>query len=311
MAAMGTFQISEAFGNLEQRAEGKPTTTNDPSSSSSHPHSAYSRAYFSPRILLVFTLAISVPTIYIFLYVGALWNPVGRLHNVVVHLVNLDAGVNRTQLALSYGLNATGNLTLYTLLPSDNIGLSLADELLLSPATSDLFAWRYFDASNSTLQSLPDVEEEVRRGDATQWMTVVIPANYTSAYLSQALNVYNLSQLNDDFYALATADLLPSPLSGAYTNAIYEVWDQGRNFGTNSFITSAMTSALNALSSAAALAIYRNIATLPVGSSYLKTSFLLTPVPVVSVNVHPVPYYGMKSVRSWEGRRVDAPAVGQ
>ena len=315
MAAMGTFQLSEAFGNLERRAEGnydgppgytKPPPPNPTSSSPdspSHPHSAYSRAYFNPRILLVFLLAISVPTIYIFLYVGALWNPQSRLHNVIVHLINLDQGVDRAALAAANGLNATGNATLYTLLPTDNVGLTLSSQLLTSAATASLFAWRYFDASNAPYRSLAEAENAVRDGSADQWQTLFIPPTYTANYLSQGLNVYSLAQLNGDFYSLSTAGALPSPLNGSYTNPIYQVWDQARNYATQSFVSSATTSALAGLGTATTAELYRNIATLPVGTSYFKASFLLAPVPVTSINVHPVPFYGMKSAMQ---RSVDA-----
>ena len=74
---------------------------------------------------------------------------------------------------------------------------------------------------------------------------------------------------------------------------IYEVWDQGRSLATFSFLSAYLTAALNGLSAAITRQAYTAIATIPYGTALVKASFLLAPVPVASVNVHPVPYYGM------------------
>ena len=300
MAAMGAMNMAHGMGNLERDAEDRHYTDGPTSKSvaaedvATHgPTLAYSRAYFNPRIVLVFLMAVAIPTIYIYLYVGAVWNPTGRLHLLPVHILNLDQGIDRAALIAQYGLNATGVAALALLLPVDNIGLSLSTTLLTSPSSADLFSWKYYDASNSSLQSEQEVSDQVYRGDGDQWFTLVMPQNYTATFVQQAINVYDLSQLNDDFTALTASGQLPSPLNGSYNNPIYTIYDQGRSYATIGFINTPLTALLNGLASTTTATVYADISRLPAGTSYLKASFLLAPVPIVSVNTHPVPYYGM------------------
>ena len=72
-----------------------------------------------------------------------------------------------------------------------------------------------------------------------------------------------------------------------------EIWDQGRSLPTYSFLSTTLTAALAGLSSAVTRQIYSNIAALPYGTNIVKAAFLFSPVPVLSVDVHPVSHYGM------------------
>ena len=197
-------------------------SSSGPSASSSSParftHREYTAAFFHPRVLLVFVLGCLVPMIYIYLYVGALWNPQSRIYHAQVDIFNFDAGIDRAALIAAYQLNATGQAALARLLPTDNVGALFGDTMLYTNSTAGLFDWHYCDVSNCSYASYDDVRSAVDRGDLSAWYSLVIPANYTLRYLQQALNLYSLSQLNDDIAQLVADDALPDPTNGTYNN---------------------------------------------------------------------------------------------
>ena len=183
-----------------------------------HSRREYTAAFFHPRVLFVFVLGCLVPMIYIYLYVGAFWNPQARVHNAKVLVFNFDAGIDRSGLIAAYQLNATGQAALSRLLPVDNVGALLGSTLLYTNTTAGLFDWRYCDVSNCSYSSAEDVQSAADKGDISEWYSLVVPANYTQQLLSQAFNLYSLTQLNDDISQLVATKAIPSPLNGTYTN---------------------------------------------------------------------------------------------
>ena len=69
--------------------------------------------------------------------------------------------------------------------------------------------------------------------------------------------------------------------------------EQGRSLPTYSYLSVSLTAALSGLSSAMSRRVYSGIAPLSYGTSLVKAAFLLSPVPVSSVNVHPVSHNGL------------------
>ena len=299
--------LAAGFSGLEQDAEsGDGVSSGEqpqygsgpPVKPPLHPHvlaaESYSQAYFHPRIISVFLLAAAVPTIYVYLYVGGLWNPSSRTASATVRIVNLDLGVNVSQLVAAYALNATGVAVLSQLLPAANLGLFLSSAILSNPAANALFDWRYYDAGNSSYGSLDEAESGVSRGDDDAWIVLVVPPAYTAQYLQQALNVASLSQLNSDVVQLQQSGALPSSVQGAYSNSLYEIWDQGRSSGTQTVIQQVFQALMLQLQAMFASTVYTAVsASSPFNSLFLKSHFLLASVPVLSVNTHPVPYSGM------------------
>lgn len=239
MAALSALPLSLGMRDLEERADAadarqyeadstdphKQAAVADGSGSSpSHPtstprsHRAYTAAFFHPRVLFVFVLGCLVPMIYIYLYVGAFWNPQSRIHNAQVIVFNFDAGIDRSAVVSANQLNGTGQAALARLLPVDNVGVLLASTLLYSSSTGGLFDWRYCDSSNCSYPSAAAVQVAVSRGDIDAWYSLCIPADYTAQVLQQAINVYSLGQLNDDTAQLVANNQLPSPINGTYTN---------------------------------------------------------------------------------------------
>ena len=319
MAALSAYPLSQAIGNiqerdLEQQQEQQDvnidvdkvdnnnlppasTTTTDPNAPQT-PHTTshqrhlatqrYTRAYFSPIILLVLIMTAAVPTIYIYLYVGALWDPQEHIGHVSVKLINLDTGINYADVAAANGLNATGSTILQQIVPYPNLGLYLSNTFIYSSQTANLFKWSYYDSTNSSYMTLEAAQEAVASGRESSWYILMILPNYTATYLAQGINVYSLNQLNDDLTLLVENAALPSPFSGNYSNYIYQVWDQGRNFATYSILQSVVTAVLAEVNTGITTKILSIIAALPYGLSYVKTSFLLQPLPVSSQNMHPV-----------------------
>ena len=305
MAALSALPLSMGMRDLEEGAEEaharqQPSASIDsptPSTSTQPPHhnhrTEYTAAFFHPRVLFVFVLGCLVPMVYIYLYVGALWSPQSHIHNVHVHIYNLDAGIDRSAVVADYQLNVTGQAALSRLLPTDNVGRLLGSTLLYTSTTAGLFDWQYCDISNCSYSSLAAVQSAVDKGDESAWYTLVIPADYTHQVLNQAFNLRSLTQLNDDIAQLVATNQLPSPLDGSYTNYVYQVFDQGRSYATFSFLSATLTAALNGLSSSLTRTIYSSISELSYGTNLVKAAFLFNPVPVAAVNVHPVSHYGL------------------
>ena len=301
--AMSAFALSDAFGSMERQAEASAESDNrrvaevDDNTSKvpkQHVKRQYALTYVNnPRIIAVFLLAVAVPTIYIYLYVGALWNPAGHFHGVQIKIVNLDSGINITAIQTADALNATGVGVLAQILPLTNIGLFLSHNIVFGATSANLFDWKYYDSTNSTYYSLSDVQNAVSEGREDAWYVYFIPADYTANFLVQGINVHTLSQLNSDLITLTINGELPSPLNGSYVNPIYQVWDQGRSYATFAYISSALTPLFSGLNALATNTIYASISGVPFGTEYYKAAFLLDPVPITSVNVHPIPWYGM------------------
>ena len=240
MAALTALPLSLGMRDLEERAEDEDTrqyaadsnhdstkpsaesggsqSANGVSSPPPRSHREYTAAFFHPRVFFVFILGCLVPMIYIYLYVGAFWNPQSRIYHAVVLIFNFDAGINRTAVIAANQLNATGEAALSRVLPTDNVGELLGSTLLYTNSTAALFDWRYCDASNCSYSSPDEVQSAVDRGDIDAWYSLCIPADYTQQLLQQAFNLYELSQLNDNIAQLVADNALPDPLNGTYTN---------------------------------------------------------------------------------------------
>ena len=245
MAALSALPLSMGMQDLEDRAEredarqsngitttnpSNPANTNYTAPSATPPnnttnggtpplaHREYTAAFFHPRVLFVFVLGCLVPMIYVYLYVGAIWNPQSHVHRARIDIVNYDAGIDRSALIASSQLNATGAAALSRLVPTDNLGVLLAATLVYSNSSAALFDWFYYDTSNASYSSYDDLRMAVAEGDIDSWYSIVIPANYTQRYVDQALNLYNLTQLNGDLGQLVATNALPNPLTGTYNN---------------------------------------------------------------------------------------------
>ncbi|KAF8956136.1 hypothetical protein BGZ46_002430, partial [Entomortierella lignicola] len=210
------------------------------------------------RVLLLITTIIMI--IYIWLYLGSVWNPVSRVKNFPVVLYNADAGFDFSQtppqlIPVFQGI--TGNSSLGSVL----------EKQIMNPqgALNKVVTW--IDRSQETL-SRDDIMNIVETGHA--WGAIYIPSNFSNNFLSFAPTTSGP----------ATAGSI-KPVMMEY------IFDQGRAYGTHSILEKAITKSMSALS----LGFQSGLLTSPANQTLLQNMYPSLWVQTIILNetiMHPV-----------------------
>ncbi|KAG0229858.1 hypothetical protein BGW42_001323 [Actinomortierella wolfii] len=212
-------------------------------------------------LLLVTSLIVAA---YIWLYTGSLWSPLSRVKNVKILLCNQDTGFDFTNTPAQVQqlfLGITGGAPLGTVFQKQ-----ITDP---SGAISRVFKWH--DVSAEPGWTRASLVEEIERGN--YWGLLYIPANFSTAFLMNA-------PTNS-----GPAQNISTPVAMEY------VFDQGRNFSTQSIIEKVMSMTLRGLIQG----FLQKLLTSPASASLVATmtpSFWVESITLKETILHPVLQYG-------------------
>ncbi|KAF9106615.1 hypothetical protein BGX27_009093 [Mortierella sp. AM989] len=234
-------------------------------------HESYPQLLVFPRIftksawkLLIATSVIVV--CFIWLYVGSVWSPNARVHNIKIYIYNDDDGFNYSQTTVEVAQQIqaiTNNTSLGTILQNS----------IMNPESSINHAFRW-----NVLEPVPgwtrdSVVDKVEKGH--MWGVIYIPSNFSQNLLTFA----------------------PTIATGPATNAELKlvsaeyIYDQGRHYAAHSLIEKNIRGSLNPL--------FKNIEKQILNSQYTQ-SLLQEMNPNLWINLmgwtetvlHPVITYG-------------------
>ncbi|KAF9106616.1 hypothetical protein BGX27_009094 [Mortierella sp. AM989] len=213
-------------------------------------------------ILLGITTAITI--IYIWLYLGSLWNPFSRVKSFSVVIYNGDAGFDYTQTPqqLTPVFQAiTGNSSLG----------SLVEKQIMDPQGVLNHVVTWIDKSQETWDR-DSLLKLVDSGDV--WGVVYIPTNFSSNFLS---------------YAPTNAG--PATAATVKPAAFEYIFDQGRSYGTHSILEKAVSRSMEALCKG----FERNLLASPANQTLLQNmhpSLWIQAISMTETVMHPVLVYG-------------------
>ncbi|KAI8053822.1 hypothetical protein BDF22DRAFT_742793 [Syncephalis plumigaleata] len=210
------------------------------------------------RTILLFVFIGIIIYIYTWLYVGCVWNPVGHINNVKVALLNSDQGFNFT---------GTPNALQAMILQSTGghpLGDLLAEKLVTVPEAN--FDWQRQTADTVTRDALVQAVDD---GDFTA--AIIIPSTFSQDFLS--------------------AFPVPGSSPNRRQMQIEYVHDQGRNYGSDSIISTIMLRLLTGVSNAFELRLLSSPNATAIVTAAVPT-FWASPIQTANTVLHPVYRYG-------------------
>ncbi|KAF9435597.1 hypothetical protein BGZ76_005929 [Entomortierella beljakovae] len=213
-------------------------------------------------LLIVTTLIVAV---YIWLYLGSLWNPLTRVKNFDLVFYNADAGFD-------YSHTSPQLIPLFQSITSNSSLGSIVQNQVMDPngQLNHVVTWR--DMSQEAGWDRDSLIDIVEKGDA--WGLVYIPSNFSNNFLSYAPSVNGP----------ATATTV-NPVSMEY------VFDQGRAYGSHSILEKYISKSFAALCSG----FEQKLLTSPANQTLLQNmypSFWLQSMHFTETILHPVTLYG-------------------
>ncbi|KAG0238621.1 hypothetical protein BGW42_004383 [Actinomortierella wolfii] len=205
-----------------------------------------------------------VMIVYIWLYLGALWQPLSRVRNVDILLYNGDAGFdfsNTPPQIQQLTLGLTKNQTLG----------EVVQKSIMDPAGALNHVVRWNDWSDRKGLSRDDLVDQIEKGEF--WGLVYIPSNFSNNFLSYAPSNTGMPATQ------------PKVIDMEY------IFDQGRGYGTHSLIEKFVSRSLDAF----ARGFETNLLTSPANATLLATmhpTFWVNTIHYTETIMHPVKVYG-------------------
>ncbi|ELR12899.1 biotin-acetyl-CoA-carboxylase ligase [Acanthamoeba castellanii str. Neff] len=167
----------------------------------------------------------------------ALWNPAAHTNNLQILLLNDDTGFNFSSAAFA-GSGLVDNTTLALLrdFPTISAGALITQELLTNPATADILDWK---VQSPDLVDREKLEDCIEHGCA--WGALYIPPDFSST-MFEAFGPINITELTQRLF-------FPDGAYAAYSNPIYFIYDEGRNYATLSIVVKIMDKIFRSVSS--------------------------------------------------------------
>ncbi|KAG0228548.1 hypothetical protein B0O80DRAFT_5103 [Mortierella sp. GBAus27b] len=214
-------------------------------------------------ILLTATTVVMI--IYIWLYLGALWDPFSRVKNVEILFYNADQGFDYSQTPPQVA-------QLYqTITRNSSLGNMMQGQIMdPSNPMSTIFSWQ--DKTQEPGWDRESLINYVEKGNA--WGLLYIPANFSNNWLS---------------YAPSAAG--PATAATLKVVDVEYVYDQGRNYATHSIVGRYMSKAMESFSRG----FEKSLLSSPANQTLVQVLhpyFWIQPIHTTETVMHPVLMYG-------------------
>jgi len=246
--------------------------------------------FFFGMLCVLFPLVI---TIYGIVYFGGLWDPISKLKNLKVSIVNDDQGCPTTNifcLALS-----TQSITI------PNMGDMIKQNLLSNEQTKDLFKWQTNDFENEK----EDANKEELSYDIVEkydrWGVIYIPKNFTVNILSQMdKSAFQSEEVQQQLIAGIAQKLGVQPqtvptlfnmndLTNTDEATLFYIYDTGRSYTSVTFVSTAFETIDKVLKKTLALTMYK---TATANSVTFNNNFYMNAYVSNFVDLHPIHNFG-------------------
>ncbi|KAJ3023048.1 hypothetical protein HKX48_004530 [Thoreauomyces humboldtii] len=222
-------------------------------------HSVLSHIW-STQISVLWLITGIVVTLYGLMYLGSNWDPISRLPNVPVAIVNQDAGYT-TLGDLPTGSQAVvGQIT-----QGQPMGATFLSALLGNPQLANRLQW-----TNATEMYATHDEVVNAVDDGKFWGILYVPSNFSDNFVS-SLNVNRTTPVKQT------------------TMSLEFIFDQGRSYTVSNFITAVVTASVGAISSGLATQLANGTASSP---GLVNPAFYITPISLASGRRHSVLKFG-------------------
>ncbi|OUM61229.1 hypothetical protein PIROE2DRAFT_12810 [Piromyces sp. E2] len=245
--------------------------------------------FYFGMLCVLFPLVI---TIYGIVYFGGLWDPLSRLKNLQVSIVNKDVGcppeTNLFCLILSSQLPQTMPIQ------AIKLGDLIVNNIKQNDQSKNIFDWQYDDFTFE--QSKKTVE------DYDRWGVIYIPEDFTQNILSQ-IDKSGISDPNAVLGPILAAknmtlaDLIkvygPSALTSLTQStqaSINYIYDTARSYTSVTFVTTVFETIDKVLKKGVALGIYEKVAAS--GLAKFNNNFYLNAYDSNYIDIHPLRNFG-------------------
>jgi len=245
--------------------------------------------FFFGMLCVLFPLVI---TIYGIFYFGGLWDPMSRLKNLKVSIVNRDVGcpVDTNVLCLILSSQLPQNMKIDDI----KIGNEIVQNIKQSDQAKDIFDWQYDDYDYEQSKKAVD--------DYDRWGVIYIPEDFTQNILSQidksgmsdmtavlgpilAAKNMNLNDLIKQYGMNALADASKSTQA-----SVDYIYDTARSYTSVTFVTTVFETIDKMLKKGVALGMYQKVAS--TGLAKFNNDFYLNAYDSKFVDIHPLNNFG-------------------
>ncbi|ORX41386.1 hypothetical protein BCR36DRAFT_364482 [Piromyces finnis] len=244
---------------------------------------------FFGMLCVLFPLVI---TIYGIVYFGGLWDPLGKLKNLKVTIVNKDVGcppdTNLLCLILSSQLPPTMPIQ------AIKIGDTIVESIKQNDQAKDIFNWQFEDLTYE--QSKQTVE------DYDRWGVIYIPEDFTQNILSQ-IDKSGMSNVTAIITPILQAtgmtqvDLIkkygPNALASLAEStqaSIDYIYDTARSYTSVTFVTTVFETIDKTLKKGVSLNLYQKV--VATGLAKFNNKFYLNAYDSNYVDIHPLNNFG-------------------
>jgi len=240
--------------------------------------------YFFGMLCILFPLVI---TIYGIVYFGGLWDPLGKLKNLKVSIINNDEGCPVSKNILC--------LVLASQMPeiaTTNLGNIVVQNIKTNEQTKGIFDWQ-----NDKL-SLEKTKKIVE--DYDRWGAIYIPEDFTQNIISQIdKTAFSSPEAQSMIMANITSSLHMTQaqlqqafdlkkLSESYPASISYIYDTARSYTSVTFIVTVFETIDKVLKKQIALGMYQKT----VGKTKFSNDFYLNAYESKYVDIHPINNFG-------------------
>jgi hypothetical protein len=244
---------------------------------------------FFGMLCVLFPLVI---TIYGIVYFGGLWDPMSRLKNLKVSIVNKDVGcppeTNLLCLIISSMLPATMPIQ------AIKIGDEIVNNIKQNDQAKDIFDWQIEDL---TLDQSKQIVEDYDR-----WGVIYIPEDFTQNILSQ-IDKSGMSDVNAVMGPIlaaknmTTQDLIQqygfsaiNSVTKSTQASINYIYDTARSYTSVTFVVTVFETIDRVLKKGVALGMYQKVAA--TGLAKFNNNFYLNAYDSNYVDIHPLRNFG-------------------
>ncbi|KAF9975159.1 hypothetical protein BGZ73_001267 [Actinomortierella ambigua] len=246
-----------------QQQQQQRSTRNRPTLSEMLPHFWAMPHLFTKHTFVWIFATTFVMIVYIWLYLGALWQPLSRVRNVDILFYNGDAGFDYS--------NTPAQIQQLTIGITKNQTLGeMVQAKIMDPNGALNHVVRWNDWSDRKGLTREELVDQVEKGEF--WGLLYVPSNFSNNYLSFA----------------------PSNTGPATQPKVIDmeyIFDQGRGYGTHSLIEKFVSRSLDAFGRA----FETSLLTSPVNTTLLATMhpmFWVNTLHYTETVLHPVKVYG-------------------
>jgi len=236
--------------------------------------------FFFGMLCVLFPLVI---TIYGVFYFGGLWDPLSRLKNLKVSIVNKDVACPlQNPLCMAVASKAPTIAT-------ESIGKTIKDSIMANPESAKIFDWQEDDF---------DLEQSRKAvGDYDRWGVIYIPEDFTQNIISQ-LDTSGLAT-PENIAAFAQAlHMTPEQIQGLFANAIasakkpeiHYIYETARSYTSVTFVSTVFETLDKTLKKSIAQAMYQKV--VASGNGAFKNEFYLNAFESVYEDLRPIHNFG-------------------